>query len=112
MIFQATNPRFTLVIIIFYSLSIVLATKITYLMIFSHDFLSSEGRKRSTRLIETAPVRGTIFDRFNQPLAVSTPVSTLWVNPKKFAPTHQQVALLNKYLAVDEVRIRTLASNP
>ena len=112
MIFQATNPRFTLVIIIFYSLSIVLAAKITYLMIFSHDFLSNEGRKRSTRLIETAPVRGTIFDRFNQLLAVSTPVSTLWVNPKQFAPTHQQVALLNKYLAVDEVRIRTLASNP
>lgn len=112
MIFQATNPRFTLVIIIFYSLSIGLATKITYLMIFSHDFLSNEGRKRSTRLIETAPVRGTIFDRFNQPLAVSTPVSTLWVNPKQFSPTHQQVVLLNKYLAVDEVRIRTLASNP
>ncbi|KMM84454.1 penicillin-binding protein 3A [Pseudomonas taetrolens] len=106
-----TNPRFTIVIAIFCSLSLVLAAKITYLMVFSHEFLSSEGRKRSTRLIETAPVRGTIFDRFNQPLAVSTPVSTLWVNPGQFAPTNQQSALLIDYLDIDASRIKKLTLN-
>ncbi|QJI21465.1 MULTISPECIES: peptidoglycan D,D-transpeptidase FtsI family protein [unclassified Pseudomonas] len=107
----ATNPRFTIVLAVFYTLSMVLAVKITYLMIFSHEFLSGEGRKRSTRVTETVPVRGTIFDRFNQPLAVSTPVSTLWVNPKQFAPTNQQQAILKKHLDVDESLARSLMLN-
>ncbi len=87
----------------------VLAARITYLTIFSHEFLNNEGRKRSTRLIETVPVRGTIFDRFNEPLAVSTPVSTLWVNPKQFAPTQQQVAILSENLDIDASLISHLA---
>jgi cell division protein FtsI (penicillin-binding protein 3) len=89
----------------------VLAARITYLMVFSHEFLSSEGRKRSTRLIEIAPVRGTIFDRFNQPLAVSAPVSTLWINPRQFAPTNQQAVILNEYLNMDAAQIRGLTLN-
>lgn len=107
----ATNPRFTIVIAIFCSLSMALAAKITYLMVFSHEFLSNEGRKRSMRLIETAPVRGTIFDRFNQPLAVSTPVSTLWVNPRQFAPTNRQAVILDEQLDIDASRIRALTLN-
>ncbi|MCB1654492.1 MAG: penicillin-binding protein 2 [Pseudomonadales bacterium] len=107
----ATNPRFTIVIAIFYFLSMALAAKITYLMVFSHEFLSNEGRKRSMRLIETAPVRGTIFDRFNQPLAVSTPVSTLWVNPRQFAPTNRQAVILDEQLDIDASRIRALTLN-
>ena len=87
------NPRFTIVIAIFCFFSMILAARITYLAIFSHEFLNNEGRKRSTRLIETVPIRGTIFDRFNEPLAVSTPVSTLWVNTKHFTPTKQQAIL-------------------
>jgi len=106
-----TNPRFTIVLAIFCSLSMVLAAKITYLMIFSHEFLSNEGHKRSTRMIETMPVRGTIFDRFNQPLAVSTPVSTLWVNPKQFAPTNQQALMLQEHLDIDDSMTRKLILN-
>lgn len=107
----ATNPRFTIVIAIFCFFSMALAAKITYLMVFSHEFLSNEGRKRSMRLIETAPVRGTIFDRFNQPLAVSTPVSTLWVNPRQFAPTNRQAVILDEQLDIDASRIRALTLN-
>ncbi|MFJ7315432.1 peptidoglycan D,D-transpeptidase FtsI family protein [Pseudomonas sp. NPDC098747] len=105
------NPRFTIVLAVFCALVMVLVARITYLTVFSHEFLNNEGRKRSTRLIETIPVRGTIFDRFNEPLAVSTPVSTLWVNPKQFAPTQQQVAILSENLDVDASLISHLALN-
>ncbi|MEE3507442.1 MULTISPECIES: peptidoglycan D,D-transpeptidase FtsI family protein [unclassified Pseudomonas] len=105
------NPRFMTVLVIFCSLAIVLMARITYLSIFSHEFLNDEGRKRSTRLIETIPVRGTIFDRFNQPMAVSTPVSTIWVNPKQFSPTKQQVELLSEHLNIDASRISYLKLN-
>jgi cell division protein FtsI (penicillin-binding protein 3) len=107
----ATNPRFAIVLAVFYTLSMVLAAKVTYLMIFSHEFLASEGRKRTTRMIETIPVRGTIFDRFSQPLAVSTPVSTLWVNPKQFDPTNQQAALLKEHLDINESLTKNLTLN-
>lgn len=105
------NPRFMIVLTIFCSLVMVLVARITYLTIFSHEFLNNEGRKRSTRLIETVPVRGTIFDRFNEPLAVSTPVSTLWVNPKQFVPTQQQVVILSEHLDIDASLISHLALN-
>ena len=105
------NPRFTIILAIFYFLSMVLAARIIQLTIFSHEFLNNEGRKRSTRLIETVPVRGTIFDRFKQPLAVSTPVSTLWVNPKQFTPTKQQAVILNEHLDIDASLISHLTLN-
>ena len=105
------NPRFTIVIAIFCFFSMILAARITYLAIFSHEFLNNEGRKRSTRLIETVPIRGTIFDRFNEPLAVSTPVSTLWVNPKHFTPTKQQAILLNEHLDIDASLVGHLSLN-
>jgi cell division protein FtsI (penicillin-binding protein 3) len=105
------NPRFTIVLFIFCSLSTILAARIIYLAIFSHDFLNNEGRKRSTRVIETVPIRGTIFDRHNNSLAVSTPVSTLWVNPKRFSPTKQQKILLNEHLHIDASAIDKLSLN-
>jgi cell division protein FtsI (penicillin-binding protein 3) len=105
------NPRFAIVLAIFGALALVLAARIVHLSIFSHEFLNNEGRKRSTRMIETVAVRGTIFDRFNKPLAVSTPVSTLWVNPRQFAPTDQQVSLMSEHLAVEAARIRQLTLN-
>ncbi|KAA0941729.1 penicillin-binding protein 2 [Pseudomonas sp. ANT_H4] len=107
----AQNPRFTIILAIFYFLSMVLAARIIHLTIFSHEFLNNEGRKRSTRLTETVPVRGTIFDRFKQPLAVSTPVSTLWVNPKQFTPTKQQAVILNEHLDIDASLISHLTLN-
>jgi len=41
-----------------------------------------EGSQRQLRTIETAAYRGTIFDRAGNPLAISTPVDSVWVNPK------------------------------
>jgi cell division protein FtsI (penicillin-binding protein 3) len=111
MSFLKQNPRLSIVLAIFYFLVMVLVARVAYLAVFSHDFLNSEGRKRSTRLHETVPVRGIIFDRFNEPLAVSTPVSTLWVNPKQFTPTEQQILSLSALLDMDASRIDDLMLN-
>ncbi len=47
-----------------------------------HDFLVEEGNKRTHRLTENHGYRGTIVDRNGYPLAVSTPVNSIWVDPK------------------------------
>jgi cell division protein FtsI (penicillin-binding protein 3) len=58
-----------------------LVTRALYLQVFEQDFLANQGVQRQIRTIETPAYRGTIFDRFGTPLAISTPVDSVWVNP-------------------------------
>ncbi|MCH8177941.1 MAG: penicillin-binding protein 2, partial [Proteobacteria bacterium] len=58
-----------------------LVARALYLQIVEKDFLSSQGVQRQIRMIETPAYRGTIMDRFGTPLAISTPVDSVWVNP-------------------------------
>nr|WP_271412180.1 penicillin-binding transpeptidase domain-containing protein [Pseudomonas sp. Q1-7] len=56
--------------------------RIVDLHVIDHDFLKAHGDARSVRHIPIPAHRGLITDRNGEPLAVSTPVSTLWTNPK------------------------------
>jgi cell division protein FtsI (penicillin-binding protein 3) len=48
-----------------------------------YEFLQDQGDARTLRA-ETIPAyRGVISDRNGEPLAVSTPVASVWINPKK-----------------------------
>lgn len=46
------------------------------------EFLQDQGESRTLRTEVIPAYRGVITDRNGEPLAVSTPVSTLWANPK------------------------------
>lgn len=46
------------------------------------EFLQKQGAARALRTEEITALRGMITDRNGEPLAVSTPVATLWANPK------------------------------
>jgi cell division protein FtsI (penicillin-binding protein 3) len=47
-----------------------------------YRFLQSQGDARSLRVEPIPAHRGIISDRNGEPLAISTPVQTLWANPK------------------------------
>lgn len=47
-----------------------------------YEFLQGQGESRTLRTEVIPAYRGVITDRNGDPLAVSTPVSTLWANPK------------------------------
>src|SRR5699024_8085464 len=54
--------------------------------------------------LRTVPIpvsRGTIFDRNGVPLAVSTPVESLWANPQKLLDHTDRIPELAKALGVD-----------
>ena len=72
-------------IILFFLLLCVgaIATRIVYLHIFQHDFLAMQGDARAVRHLAIPAHRGVITDRNGEPLAVSTPVLSLWANPKQ-----------------------------
>ena len=60
-----------------------IAWRIVDLQVIDRDFLIGEGNARSLRHIPIPAHRGLITDRNGEPLAVSTPVTTLWANAKE-----------------------------
>ena len=61
----------------------VLIWRAVELQVVEHDFLARQGDMRNLRVEPLAAHRGLITDRDGRPLAVSTPVITLWVNPRE-----------------------------
>ncbi|MGF6112119.1 peptidoglycan D,D-transpeptidase FtsI family protein [Pseudomonas frederiksbergensis] len=57
--------------------------RIIDLQVVDRDFLKGQGDARSVRHIPIPAHRGLITDRNGEPLAVSTPVTTLWANAKE-----------------------------
>ena len=62
----------------------VLTVRAAWLQGWRTDFLNDEGEKRVNRVVPIIPPhRGMILDRHGEPLAISTPVESLWINPAK-----------------------------
>lgn len=67
-----------------------LIARLAYLHVFEQAFLQVQGDARSTRVVEHSGCRGVIQDRNGEPLAISTIVKAVWIDPKKFATTQAQ----------------------
>lgn len=87
------------------ALSCVLIARLIYLHVLAQDFLRAEGNARSVRVVTLPHYRGMITDRRGEPLAISTPVSAYWVDPRRFAPSKQQIALLAEWLEISPEKI-------
>lgn len=60
-----------------------LAARALYLQVIDRDFLRRQGDARMLREEPIAAHRGILKDRNGLPLAVSTPVVSIWVNPRE-----------------------------
>ena len=60
-----------------------LAWRAVDLQLVDNGFLLDKGTQNFSRVAEIAAHRGTITDRYGEPLAVSTPVDSVWVNPQE-----------------------------
>ena len=74
--------RFVLVLLVFALLFLVVLGRLFMLHTIEQPFLYEQGEKRTVRTEVQVAHRGNITDRFGQPLAVSTPVVNLWINPR------------------------------
>lgn len=68
------------------------------LTVLHRQFLQGQGNARSLRVVDIPAHRGMIMDRNGTPLAISTPVESVWVNPKEFSPDKEQFMALAQYL--------------
>jgi len=82
------------------------------LQLVDHGFLEREGDARFSRVAQIAAHRGTVTDRYGEPLAVSTPVDSIWVNPKELALATDQIPRLAAALHQDRQELaRRITSN-
>lgn len=73
-----------------------------YVQVILSDFLSSEGNKRQVRNIEIPAPRGQILDRHGHLLALSTPVASVWVDPKILSRYPDSSRALARILSLSE----------
>ncbi|WP_370314482.1 peptidoglycan D,D-transpeptidase FtsI family protein [Thalassolituus sp.] len=78
--------RMTLVLVAFASLLLLVLGRLIMLHTIEQPFLFEQGEKRTVRSELQPASRGMITDRHGEPMAVSTPVVTLWVNPQQVDP--------------------------
>ena len=94
------NWRHYLVMLCGLGLFAVLLLRLLQLQILETDFLQHESNKRTVRDHSLSAYRGMIVDRNNEPLAVSTPVKSIWLNPKQILQDKPDVSALAALLNV------------
>ncbi len=68
------------------------------LNILDRSFLLRQSKARILRVVNIPAYRGMITDRLGSPLAISTPVDSVWVNPQLFQADSLQLRTLSQIL--------------
>ena len=71
-------------------------------------FLQDQGEQRHLREVAIPVHRGKILDRNGQPLAISTPVDSVWVDPHKLAGADVDLGPLAELLERDPAKLKGL----
>ncbi|MGX8883905.1 peptidoglycan D,D-transpeptidase FtsI family protein [Methylovorus sp. SPW-M1] len=84
-----------------------------YLQSMHKSFLQKEGDARYSRSMKLPAHRGMITDRFGEPLAISTPVESIWASPPDVQATPQQISKMATLLKMKPAELnKKLANNP
>lgn len=77
------------------------------LTIINQAFLQGQGNARTLRTVTIPAYRGVIFDRNGESLAISTPVNSVWVNPKEFSASNLEISKLSTLLNIPKSLIHS-----
>lgn len=98
-VFTKSKDRSTTVSRIALLLTGLVFVRLAYINTVSSQFLTDQMNTRVLRTVKLTSMRGTITDRNNLPLAVSTPVEAIWADPSDLSNlTADQVQQLAKVL--------------
>ncbi len=84
---------------------ISLAGRAAYLQGMQHDFLQEKGESRYSRVVEMNADRGMITDRNGHILAISSPVASVYVDPKVIDIKPEQLKQLAGLLEMESAEI-------
>ena len=86
--------------------------RILYLQLVDKDFLAEEANERHVRTVQISAHRGSLTDRYGEPLAISTPIDSIYANPKELKPALDRLGELAAALDQDgESLARRITSN-
>ena len=89
----------------FLCMAVALVGRTAQLQIFERDYYVSEGNSRQLRLATIPANRGDLLDRRGDPLAISTPISSLSGEPKKLAENLKGLREAATILQIDPERL-------
>jgi cell division protein FtsI (penicillin-binding protein 3) len=88
--FSKTKDRATLVNYFALGLTCAIILRLTYINTIGSKFLSEQLNTRVLRTVKLTAMRGTITDRYQHPLAVSTPVDSIWADPTELTSLNSE----------------------
>ena len=103
---KPTVWRRTAASVVFVSLSAVLVLKALDIQILDSDFFERQGEARQLRTVEISAHRGDILDRNGEPFAISTPVHSIWMNPKLVKDNVESLDAVASLLSLDVISLR------
>ncbi|MDG2107257.1 MAG: penicillin-binding transpeptidase domain-containing protein [Woeseiaceae bacterium] len=95
------SGRVMLIMAFFVLIASSLVARAIQLQVLDKDFLNQQADTRHLHKESISAHRGNILDRNGGPLAISTPVDSIWVNPKEFANSVEKIPQIAKALDVD-----------
>ncbi len=115
MSFEAGQSRFggrrAVVLGVFALLFFLLWARAFQLQILDAGFYQRQGDVRQIRTLPLAAHRGRLLDRNGEPLAVSSPIDSVWADPRELADFDDKIDLLGYALEMDPSRVRQLVAN-
>ena len=104
--------RSALLLVGFAACAVALEGRILYLQLVDRDFLAEQANDRHLRTVQISAHRGSLTDRYGEPLAVSTPVDTIYANPKELKSALDRLGELAAALDQDDEWLaRRITSN-
>jgi cell division protein FtsI (penicillin-binding protein 3) len=107
----AANWRYGFVLGVFILVVCAISVRLVDLHVIDNEFLRQQGDVRTIRVESIDAHRGVISDRYGEPLAVSTPVQTLWMNPSEMDAQDPRIANLARLLQLNEATLRQRLTN-
>jgi cell division protein FtsI (penicillin-binding protein 3) len=105
--------RMLFVAISFIGLGILLAGRAVNLQFVDQAFFARQGDARQMRVVQIAAHRGSITDRRGEPLAVSSPVDSVWANPRELRNTPAEIPRLAAAVGRDaDWLMRAISAQP
>lgn len=95
------SNRVFMVVMFFALATIVLLARAVQLQVFSTEFLNQQADTRHLRTEKISAHRGSVVDRNGEPLAISTPVDSVWANPQELVAAVDHVPELAGILDID-----------
>lgn len=103
-----SKGRYYFILAFFALILIALFVRVSYLGVWTKQFLREQGDARTIRTIDIHAHRGMIADRNGKPLAISSPVNSIWISPPNFDINNvQHIDSLSSILSLDPIQLKT-----